>query len=55
MEAKAVSPNKLETNPRKDNVSVCTSTEECQKLLKFFEIFIRIDKSLKKKNEKGNK
>ena len=39
-----------------ENVSsVCTSIQETQRLAKFFEILIRIDKKIKKENETNNK
>lgn len=36
-------------------LSVCTSLQESQRLMKFFEILIRIDKNKKKQNGTSNK
>lgn len=37
------------------SVSVCQTAEERYRLLKLFEIFIEVDKSLKKKANENNK
>lgn len=41
--------------PQEVNLSVCNSLEEEHKLLKFFEILIDIDKSLKSKSNENYK
>ena len=51
MEAEAILQSELTSIPTRDSESVCASVEESLKLLKLFEILIRIDKNLKKKNE----
>jgi hypothetical protein len=55
MQAEAQSSKKyIEQLVNQNEASVCTSDEDSQRLLKFFEVLIRIDKNLKKKSNENN-
>ena len=47
--------NVEETPVLSGNVEICTTPEEQERLLKLFQLFIEIDKNLKKKNDENRK
>lgn len=46
--------NKARKTPNKVDVSVCSGPQEAERLMKLFEVFLRIDKRLRKQNEERN-